>query len=253
MFDEPQDYLHWTFRFRPVISQLGKLSHLTLTSVLFAEAHSNLLAKYTVSQKQQVYKFPSLLVLQMNLMAARAMSVPGMMELPVLVSLGLWQEKWESQPKLLCIEPESPDTAYPIHLPAVKTLILYELKTPHSKINYRGLIQCAPLLTHLVLSHGLSKSNFKLDSLILKPEERTEEEVGGRLCPSLERLSIYNNGSHLGRILKDIIASRRPTLKVIRLGKGMMRGWKSGMGVYLEEPDSVVPPFRLEMLRISPP
>ena len=258
--------LFWTFLTLPKISQLRNLTHLTFTSIMFAQAHSDLLADYTSSRRREVYTFPSLVALQMDTMPSRAMTVLGMMDLPVLVSLGLSEIKLEDKfgrrpPHRSPMEPVSLDEAYPIHLPAVKRLLLYNLRDSHPKITHVNLIRSAPSLTHLVVSSRLKETKKLFALLNLRSGGGIEGENGYILCPHLEDLSIYDVKIK-AEGLKSVIMSRRPILKRVRLGKGMMEMANSGSWlnstpestldeqVRLEEAESFAPPFGLEMLRI---
>ena len=239
----------WTFVVVPIISQLRNLAHLTLKSIPFAEAHSELLAEHTTTKKREVYTFPSLLILQMEMTEGRAMAVLGMMDLPALISLGLWEMKGYLNARLSGIEPKVPDAAYPIRLPAVKRLLLYNPLDSHPTITSDNLICSAPSLTHLVLLH--SGAAVRLGWLNLRTLGGTEGEDGGALCPGLEDLSIYDAGVEL-EDLKSLIKSRQSKLKRIRLGRGMVEGLESTEEVKIEEAESFAPPFDLEMLRVSP-
>lgn len=165
---------------------------------MFAQAHSGLPADYTSITRPEAYTFPSLVTLQMEMMLSQAMTVLCMMDLPVLVSLGLWEMSWEyfgtppPNPNLCSLDPTSLDEAYSIHLPAVRRLLLYNIRNTHPKVTYTNFVRSTPSLTHPVLSPGLTGMMASLKWLHLRPQGDIKAEAGHNLCLHLEDLSIFD-------------------------------------------------------------
>jgi len=110
----------------------------------------------------------------MEMMDGQAMTVLRMMNLSVLVSLGLSENRIDRNME---IQPQSIDSAYPINLPAVKRLLLYGVEDSHPQTTHYNLVRSAPSLTHLVLSPTQRPGPPIFEWLNIRAQDHIEGEM----------------------------------------------------------------------------
>jgi len=220
--EEPRGF--WTYILLPSLSRLQHLTHLSLTGLPCEGPCLPKLRHYAAGLISSS-KLPFLTLEELTLqeLDTLSLSILGMMQLPNLRLLGIQERRDYDDPEEIDCTPVKffnwAERDFPISLPRVTHILLYKMSS--DIVSHNRLLQSAPSVTHLVVSHYFQPEEWDPKWLIWRSQTCITGNALPSLCPNLQELTICCPRGKL-RDFKAIVDSRLPTFRKLRIGKGQV-------------------------------